>query len=74
LWKGEKDMAIYEKWFEKPFIDSSEEYYAKKSAGWFVTLNCPEYLKEAEEYLLAEEKRADENFDPQTKFKILAEA
>ena len=71
LWKGEKDMTTYEQFFETPFINDSKQYYHKKSAGWLQTLNCPEYLKEADEYLRKEETRADENFDPQTKYKIL---
>ena len=64
-------MTTYEQFFETPFINDSKQYYHKKSAGWLQTLNCPEYLKEADEYLRKEETRADENFDPQTKYKIL---
>jgi lipid II:glycine glycyltransferase (peptidoglycan interpeptide bridge formation enzyme) len=67
-------MTIYEKYFEDPFIKDSEKYFTQKSAGWLASLNCPEYLKEADTYLINEETRADENFDPQTRVKILAEA
>lgn len=57
-------MTIYEKNFEAPFIQDSKNYYIKKSLGWLSSLNCPEYLNEAEFYLVNEEKRADDNFDP----------
>jgi hypothetical protein len=70
-WKGEKDLHIYEKYFEDKFILESKEYYIMKSKGWLQNLNCPEYLKEAKEYLESEESRADRYFDAQTKPKLL---
>jgi hypothetical protein len=35
-------------------------------------LNCPEYLKEAEQHILREEERANYFLQPETKSKLLA--
>jgi hypothetical protein len=48
VWKGDKNLQIYENSFEKQLIAKSKDEYATKSAGWMGRLNCPEYLKEAE--------------------------
>ena len=36
----------------------TKEYYYSKTQGWIMSLNCPEYLRVAEEHLLKEEERA----------------
>ncbi len=38
-----------------------------------MTLNCPEYLKQAERYLQREEERATHFLQPETKHKLLEE-
>jgi hypothetical protein len=48
VWKGDKNLTIYETQFEKQLLTRSRDEYAAKSAGWMGRLNCPEYLKEAE--------------------------
>lgn len=59
VWKGDKNLEIYEKNFEKPLIDKSREEYQQKSTLWMSRLNCPEYLNECEAHLTKEEARAD---------------
>lgn len=71
FWKGEKDLAVYEKSFEEQFIKESKDYYTRKAQQWISSLNCPEYLQAAEDYLVAEERRADNYLEPQTKPKLL---
>mmetsp|Transcript_8827 Transcript_8827/g.6565 ORF Transcript_8827/g.6565 Transcript_8827/m.6565 type:complete len:90 (+) Transcript_8827:551-820(+) len=73
VWKGDKNLSIYETQFEKFLIQKSKEEYSAKSAGWMDRLNCPEYLREAEKNLLKEEERANYFLQPETKPKLLNE-
>lgn len=59
VWRGDKNLHIYENEFEKFFISKSKEFYSQKSTGWLMTFNCPEYLRETENNLIKEEERAD---------------
>ena len=59
VWKGEKNLNIYEQNFETHLILRSKEEYSQKSQGWLCNFNCPEYLREAEKNLLKEEERAN---------------
>jgi cullin 1 len=58
VWKGDKNLTIYETQFEKQLINRSKDEYQQKSAGWMGRLNCPEYLREVEKHLLKEEERS----------------
>lgn len=71
VWKGDKNLHIYDSNFEQFFLNKTKEEYQRKSAGWMGTLNCPEYLKRCEEHLKAEEERADYFLQPETKLKLL---
>lgn len=59
VWKGDKNLVIYENDFEKYLISRSKDEYQHKSTQWMDRMNCPEYLKEAEKHLLKEEERAN---------------
>jgi len=59
VWKGEKNLSIYEKNFETPLTQQAKVEYSQKSQGWLCNFNCPEYLREAEESLKKEEERAN---------------
>ena len=71
VWKGEKNLSIYEKSFEDQLIARSKQEYSNKSQGWLLNLNCPEYLKEAEDNLKLEEERANYFLQSDTKKKLL---
>lgn len=71
VWRGDKNLNIYETMFEKFLIQRSKEEYSLKSTGWMGRLNCPEYLAECEKHLLKEEERADYFMQPETKPKLL---
>jgi len=59
VWKGDKNLNIYEKKFEEPLLQSTKEEFFKKSSLWMGSNNCPEYLRECEKNLLKEEERAN---------------
>ncbi len=59
VWKGDKNLSIYEQHFEKPLLHNTEYEYRNKSTGWMSQMNCPEYLREVEKHLKKEEERAD---------------
>jgi hypothetical protein len=59
VWKGDKNLSIYEKSFEEPLFNRTREEFAAKSIFWMSSFNCPEYLREAEKNLLKEEERAN---------------
>ena len=44
VWKGDKNLSIYETKFEKFLIQKTREEYQQMSAGWLGKFNCPEYL------------------------------
>ena len=71
VWKGEKNLLFYEKYFEDQLIARSKEEYTLKAQGWLMALNCPEYLREAEENLRREEERANYFLQLETKPKLL---
>lgn len=71
VWKGDKNVDIYEKHFEKPLLTSSEHEYSNKAAGWMSNCNCPEYLREVDNHLRKEEERADYYLQPETKDRLL---
>ena len=71
VWKGDKNLIIYERQFEQPFLQKSKDEYSQKSVGWMCSFNCPEYLKEAEKHLMKEEERANYYLQPETKLKLL---
>ncbi len=39
--------------------------------SWMMSLNCPEYLQEAEKHLLKEEERAQYYLQPETKAPLM---
>ncbi len=43
------------------------------ASNWFASLNCPEYLREAENGLRGEEEKVDKYLDPETKPLLLKE-
>ena len=44
VWKGEKNLLIYEKFFEYYLIKKFKQEYSIKSQKWLENLNCLEYL------------------------------
>lgn len=71
IWKGDKNLQVYETEFEKHLLQRSKDEYNQKSTGWLMSLNCPEYLRETEKNLLKEEERANYFLQPETKQKLL---
>lgn len=72
VWKGEKNLSVYENQFETYLIARSKEEYNMKSQAWLMEFNCPEYLREAEQNILKEESRADYLLQQETKSKLLS--
>ena len=71
VWKGDKNLHIYEMHFEKPLLAHSEKEYLNKATGWMSNCNCPEYLREIDKHLRKEEERADYFLQPETKDRLL---
>ncbi len=71
VWRGDKNLQVYETNFEREFIERSRNEYSVKSAGWMQQFNCPEYLRAIEKHLLKEEERANYFLQPETKGKLL---
>lgn len=34
IWKGDKNLGIYDSHFEKPFLEKTRQEYERKSKGW----------------------------------------
>lgn len=51
IWHGDKKLDHYEAEFEQHFLTFSREEFEKKANLWLSTLNCPEYLNEADKAL-----------------------
>lgn len=71
LWKGNSNYTHYDTDFENRFLEDSRMNYRAKSSGWESSLNCPEYLTQAQRVLGEEEDRADKTLDAKTKEKLL---
>lgn len=67
LWRGDRNLDLYNQHIEKAIIDGARNEYGGKSANWISNMNCPEYLETVEKNLLKEEERADYFLQPETK-------
>ena len=67
-WKGQlTNQSAIEKEFQVLLVErvrlpsnhiiQTKQEYTQKSSSWMMNLNCPEYLKEAENHLIKEEER-----------------
>lgn len=57
--QNKAQLDVYQKEFEKPFIEATEKYYSHESATFLQEHSVPEYLKKAEERLREEEDRVE---------------
>ncbi|KAG8775933.1 hypothetical protein FRC12_001188, partial [Ceratobasidium sp. 428] len=57
--QNKAQLDVYQKEFEKPFIEATEKYYSQESATFLQEHSVPEYLKKAEERLREEEDRVE---------------
>ncbi|CAE7091260.1 unnamed protein product [Rhizoctonia solani] len=57
--QNQAQLDVYQNMFQIPFIEATEEYYARESADFFQThtSSAPEYVKKAEDRLREEEAR-----------------
>jgi hypothetical protein len=66
-WIGTSNNEYYKSMFEYQFIEQSSKFYQQVANKWFTSLNCPEYLKKAQEHLKGEEDKVDNYLDKETK-------
>ena len=59
IWKGEKNLTVYDREFEKHLRDQTNEFYMKKAATWSDQYNCSEYINKISKHLSKEESNAD---------------
>jgi len=55
---GMGSLRLYQHEFERPFLESSREYYAREAASWLATDSCPDYLRKCEKRFNEERRRA----------------
>jgi len=68
--KGVDSNEVYTEDFERPFLESSGEFYALESQQFLMENDASVYLKKGEKRLKEEEQRVDHYLDPSTKEKI----
>jgi len=61
---------VYTDDFERPFLETSGEFYALESQQFLMENDASVYLKKGEKRLKEEELRVDHYLDPSTKEKI----
>jgi cullin 1 len=71
LWQGDRSLSEYETHFETAFLDSTLKQSMQSAKMWNSTRNCPEYLREVQQFLMNEESNADYYLQPETKIKLL---
>ena len=62
---------MFEKDFEKDFLNSSEKFFADLGSKLIGKLSCSEYLSAINKALEREESNSDNWFPPETKAKIV---
>ena len=68
---GLGSLRLYQSEFERAFLESSKEYYAKQAALWIGIDSCPEYLRKAESRFKDEKKRVQDYLVPSTEIQLL---
>jgi cullin 3 len=67
---GVNNRNVYEEDFEKPFLETSTQFYRNEALQFLNENNCSEYLKKVERRIRAEMDRVEHYLDPQTEPKI----
>ena len=57
--------------FERPFLESSKEYFSKESTLWIQSSHLTDYLIKAEMRFIQEKKRVREYLCPMTEIPLL---
>lgn len=61
---------IYEKCFEQPFLQDSEQYFKKEAALFFHSSTVRDYLSKVQVRLREERERAERCFEAETRIKV----
>lgn len=67
---GINSRSVYEEDFEKPFLDTSANFYRLESQEFIASNSCSEYMKKIEIRLREEQARVNHYLDPTTDPKI----
>lgn len=59
LWQGDRNLAIYDSFFETPYLKHTMNEFRQKATKWIQERNCPEYLTEVRAALEKEEENAN---------------
>jgi hypothetical protein len=71
LLNAQPDLSVYESEFETSMLKRTSEYYARKSRLWLETKSTPEYLRQTEKALTAEQKRVRQYLHTSSHHKLL---
>lgn len=67
---GEVNLAEYDNYFQKNFIETSEDYYRQQADLWLGTMNAIEYVRTASDRIEKEIDKADKFMQQITKQKL----
>jgi len=68
---AQPDLSVYESDFETSLLKRSSDYYTRKSRIWLETDSTPEYLRQTEKALAAEQKRVCQYLHMSSQHKLL---
>lgn len=63
-------LPVYVEEFERPFLESTTEFYRAEAQEFISTCDCPEFLRKAEKRLIEESERVTNYLDPSTESKV----
>jgi cullin 3 len=67
---GVNSRAVYEEDFEKPFLETSSNFYRVESQEFIASNSCSDYMRKAEARIKEELERVAHYLDPSTEPKI----
>eukprot|EP01105_Mastigella_eilhardi_P010313 TRINITY_DN2407_c0_g2_i1.p1 TRINITY_DN2407_c0_g2~~TRINITY_DN2407_c0_g2_i1.p1 ORF type:complete len:748 (+),score=248.08 TRINITY_DN2407_c0_g2_i1:140-2383(+) len=67
---GVNNRTVYEKDFERPFLESSAAFYRVESQDFITCNSCPDYMKKVEQRMKEEMERVAQYLDSSTESKI----
>jgi len=67
---GVNSRTVYEEDFEKPFLETSSNFYRVESQEFIVSNSCPDYMRKAESRIKEELDRVTHYLDSSTEHKI----
>jgi len=67
---GINSKTVYEEDFEKPFLETSSNFYRQESQEFIVSNSCSDYMKKAEVRIKEELERVNHYMDQSTELKL----